>query len=63
MQPTLAYQNFIDQQDNTGQFRINDGIAVDDTLAWFLPGKRGDHDVKAACSTSIPAPRTRTRET
>ena len=25
---TLAYQTFIDQQDNTGQFRINDGIAV-----------------------------------
>ena len=35
-----------DQQDNTGQFRINDGIAVDDTIAWFLPGKRGDHDIK-----------------
>ena len=45
-QPTLAYQNFIDQQDNTGQSRINDGIAIDDTLAWFLPGKRGDHDIK-----------------
>jgi hypothetical protein len=45
--PTLAYQNFTDQQDNTGQFRINDGIAVDNTLAWFLPGKRGDHDIKA----------------
>ena len=43
---TLAYQNFTDQQDNTGQFRINDGISVDDTLAWFLPGKRGDHDIK-----------------
>lgn len=46
-EPTLAYQNFTDQQDNTGQFRINDGIAVEDTLAWFLPGKRGDHDIKA----------------
>ena len=28
------------------QFRINDGISIDDTLAWFLPGKRGDHDIK-----------------
>jgi hypothetical protein len=46
-EPTLAYQNFTDQQDNTGQFRINDGIAFDDTLSWFLPGKRGDHDIKA----------------
>ena len=45
-QPTLPYQDFIDQQDNTGQARINDGIGVDDTLAWFLPGKRGDHDIK-----------------
>ncbi len=46
-EPTLAYQNFFDQQDNTGQFRINDGIAFDDTIAWFLPNKRGDHDIKA----------------
>jgi len=45
-EPTLAYQNFTDQQDNTAQFRINDGISLDDTLSWFLPGKRGDHDVK-----------------
>ena len=45
--PTLQYQDFIDQQDNTGQSRINDGIAVDDTFAWFVPGKRGDHDIKA----------------
>jgi outer membrane receptor protein involved in Fe transport len=44
--PTLQYQNFITQQDNTGQFRINDGVAIDNTLAWFLPGKRGDHDIK-----------------
>jgi hypothetical protein len=45
-EPTLAYQNFTDQQDNTGQYRINDGISFDDTLAWFLPGKKGDHDIK-----------------
>ncbi len=45
-EPTLAYRNFTDQQDNTGQYRINDGISFDDTLAWFLPGKRGDHDIK-----------------
>jgi hypothetical protein len=44
--PTLAYAGYTDQQDNTGQYRINDGISVDDTLAWFLPGKRGDHDIK-----------------
>ena len=44
--PTLAFQSFVDQQDNTGQFRINDGIQVDETLGWFLPGKRGDHDLR-----------------
>ena len=28
------------------QSRINDGIQLDETLAWFLPGKHGDHDLK-----------------
>ncbi len=45
-EPTLSFQDFIDQQDNTGQSRINDAIQVDETLAWFLPGRRGDHDIK-----------------
>jgi hypothetical protein len=43
---TLGYQDYIDQQDNTAQARINDGIQFEDTLAWFIPNKRGDHDVK-----------------
>jgi outer membrane receptor for ferrienterochelin and colicin len=43
---TLAYQDYIDQQDNTAQARINDGIQAEETLAWFLPGKHGDHDIK-----------------
>jgi len=43
---TLAYQDYIDQQDNTAQARINDGIQAEETLAWFLPNKHGDHDVK-----------------
>ena len=45
-QPTLAFQSFTDQQDNTGQFRINDAIQLDETLGWFLPNRHGDHDVK-----------------
>ncbi|MEP6917001.1 MAG: TonB-dependent receptor, partial [Acidobacteriota bacterium] len=44
--PTLSFQNYIDQQDNTGQARINDGIQADETVSWFLPGKHGDHDIK-----------------
>ena len=43
---TLAFQTFTDQQDNTGQFRINDGLQLDETMSWFLPGKGGDHDLK-----------------
>ena len=45
-QPTLTFQTFIDQQDNTGQFRINDAIQLDETVGWFIPGRRGDHDLK-----------------
>lgn len=43
---TLAFQTYTDQQDNTAQARINDGIQAEETLGWFLPGKRGDHDIK-----------------
>ena len=43
---TLAYQDFTDQQDNTAQARINDGIQFEETLGWFIPGMRGDHDIK-----------------
>ena len=43
---TLAFQDYTDQQDNTAQARINDGIQLEETLAWFLPGRHGDHDVK-----------------
>lgn len=45
-QPTLQFQDYTDQQDNTAQARINDGIQAEETLAWFIPGKHGDHDVK-----------------
>jgi hypothetical protein len=45
-QPTLAFQTFTDQQDNTAQARVNDAYQVEDTFSWFLPNKHGDHDVK-----------------
>ena len=45
-EPTLSFQDFVDQQDNTGQSRINDAIQFDETLAWFLPNRHGDHDIK-----------------
>lgn len=52
---TLAYQDYTDQQDNTAQARINDGIQLEDTLAWFIPGKGGDHDVKFGVQYSYSA--------
>jgi hypothetical protein len=44
--PTLSFQTFTDQQDNTAQARVNDAYQVEDTFSWFLPNKHGDHDVK-----------------
>ena len=52
---TLAYQDYIDQQDNTAQARINDGIQAEETLAWFIPNKHGDHDVKFGLQYSYSA--------
>jgi carboxypeptidase family protein/TonB-dependent receptor-like protein len=43
---TLAFQDYTDQQDNTAQARINDGIQLEETLAWFVPHLHGDHDIK-----------------
>src|SRR4051812_21846345 len=45
-QPTLSFQTFVDQQDNTAQARIDDAIQLDETLAWFVPSGHGDHDIK-----------------
>ena len=45
-EPTLSFQTFIDQQNATAQSRINDAIQIDDTMAWFIPNKHGDHDLK-----------------
>ncbi|HET7618264.1 MAG TPA: TonB-dependent receptor [Vicinamibacterales bacterium] len=45
-EPSLAFQTFSTQQSSVAQSRINDGIQVQDTLSWFLPGRHGDHDVK-----------------
>jgi hypothetical protein len=45
-EPTLAFQTFTDQQDNTAQARVDDAIQLDETLAWFIPSGHGDHDVK-----------------
>ncbi|MGE3491431.1 MAG: carboxypeptidase regulatory-like domain-containing protein [Vicinamibacterales bacterium] len=49
---TLAFQNYTDQQSNVASSRVNDGIQAENTLAWFIPGKGGDHDVKLGAQYS-----------
>jgi Carboxypeptidase regulatory-like domain len=44
--PTLNFQTFTDQQSAVAQARVNDAFQVEDTFSWFLPNKRGDHDIK-----------------
>jgi hypothetical protein len=43
---TLTFLTFTDQQSSTAQARINDAFQVEETFSWFVPGKRGDHDIK-----------------
>lgn len=50
---TLEFQDYTDQQANTAQARINDGISVENVLAWFIPNQKGDHDVKAGLQYSF----------
>jgi hypothetical protein len=45
-EPTLAFQTYTTQQDNTAQSRVNDAIQFDSTFTWFKPGLMGDHDIK-----------------
>jgi hypothetical protein len=44
--PTLRYATFIDQQDAVAQARVNNAYQVEDTLSWFIPGAKGDHNVR-----------------
>lgn len=46
LSPTLAFLTFTDQQSNVAQARINNAYQFEDTFSWFVPGKKGDHDIK-----------------
>jgi hypothetical protein len=46
LRPTLQFLSFVDQQNSTAQARVNDGYQIEDTFSWFVPGMRGDHDIK-----------------
>ena len=45
--PTLAFDTLTTQQSSVAQARVNDAYQLEDTLSWFIPGRRGDHDIKA----------------
>jgi hypothetical protein len=45
-EPTLAFQSFTDQQSALAQARVNDAFQIENTMSWFIPGRRGDHDLK-----------------
>ena len=44
--PLLDYLTFIDQQSTRASRRKDRTYGFDDTFAWFLPNKAGDHDLK-----------------
>jgi hypothetical protein len=46
-EPTLAFDTFTTQQSTVAQARVNDAYQLEDTFSWFIPGRRGDHDIKA----------------
>src|SRR6185503_4811938 len=45
--PSLNYLTFTDQQSAVAQARVNNAYAADETFAWFIPGKGGDHNLRA----------------
>jgi hypothetical protein len=46
LDPTLDMLTFLDQQSSRHSTRLDTTYGFDDTFSWFLPNKRGDHDVK-----------------
>jgi outer membrane receptor protein involved in Fe transport len=44
--PTLRFLTYIDQQSDVAQARVNNAYQVEDTFSWFVPGRRGDHNVR-----------------
>jgi hypothetical protein len=45
--PTLQFLTLFDQQSNVAQARVNNAYSFDDTFNWFIPGSKGDHNVRA----------------
>ena len=48
--PQLNHQTFVDGASTRANRRQDPAYQVDETLSWFLPGKKGDHDLKFGAS-------------
>jgi Carboxypeptidase regulatory-like domain/TonB dependent receptor-like, beta-barrel/TonB-dependent Receptor Plug Domain len=50
LRPQLVHQTFTDGFSTRANRRMDPGYQVDDTFAWFVPNRRGDHDFKFGAS-------------
>jgi hypothetical protein len=48
--PRLVHQTFTDGPSTRANRRMDPGYQIDETFAWFVPGKKGDHDLKFGAS-------------
>ena len=48
--PNLVHQTFTDGVSGRANRRMDPGYQLDETFAWFLPGKKGEHDLKFGAS-------------
>jgi hypothetical protein len=44
--PTLRYLTYADQQREGAQIKVDHAYQAEDTFSWFVPGKKGDHNVR-----------------
>jgi hypothetical protein len=44
--PILGYLSLNAQADDTADFSLDDSYTLEDTFSWFIPDKKGRHDVK-----------------
>ena len=61
-EPTLAFDTFTTQQSTVAQARVNDAYQLEDTFSWFIPGRRGDHDIKAGVQLQYSQSRNDTQD-
>src|SRR5213593_3235375 len=50
LKPLLVHQTFEDGIATRANRRMDPAYQVDETFAWFVPGKKGDHDLKFGAS-------------